>query len=349
MQCATIKKCLPHLLILGSLLLSALPANAAPKTDTVLFNNGDKLTGEFKSLKRGRLSLNTEATGTIGIEWDKVSNVISKQIIQVELTDGTRYFGELMPTEKSSSIVILTGSGPQLLEMTSIITMTPIEGGGIHALDVDLSVGYDFAKAGGVKHASLGIDMDYRSLVRIESLRFSTLVTDSDSQDSSQRTSLLLGHTRLWSKRWFTTGSLSFDQNDELGLDLRSSVGGSVGRYRIQSNSMLLSLTAGVQFSRENLTTNVDDIDSFEATFSLDWDWFLFEDPELDLSLRFELIPSLTEKGRVRSELSTTLSWEIIGDLDWALSYYGSWDNQPQSTEGATSDYGINTALVYEF
>ncbi len=349
MQCVTIKKCLPHLLILGSLLLSALPANAAPKTDTVIFKNGDKLTGEFKSLKRGRLNLNTDATGTIGIEWDKVSNVISKQIIQVELTDGTRYFGELTPTEKSSSIVVLTGSGPRSLEMVNIITMTPIEGGGINALEVDLSVGYDFAKAGGVMHGSLGIDMDYRSLIRIESLRFSTLITDSDTQEANKRTNLTLGHTRLWSSRWFTTGSLSFDQNDELGLDLRSSVGGSVGRYRIQSNSMLLSFTGGLQFSRENLTTNVDDIDSFEATFSVSWDWFLFEDPELDLSLEFEVIPSLTEKGRVRSELSTTLSWEIIGNLDWAFSYYGSWDNQPQSVDGATSDYGINTALVYEF
>ena len=349
MQCAVNKKYFPHLFLLGFLSLWALPAIAAPKTDTVVFKNGDKLTGELKSLKRGRLSLNTDATGTIGIEWDKVLNIVSKQIIQVELIDGTRYFGELMPTEDSSSIVVLTGSGPQTVAMKNTITMTPIEGGGLHALDVDLSVGYDFAKAGGVTHASFGIDMDYRSLVRIESLKFSTLITDSDTQDANRRTNLTLRHTRLWNSRWFTTGSLTFDQNDELGLDLRSSVGGSVGRYRIQSNSMLLSFIGGLQYSRENLTTNVDDIDSLEATFSVVWDWFLFEDPELDLSLNIEIIPSLTEKGRVRSELSTTLSWEVIGDLDWALSYYGSWDNQPQSVDGATSDYGINTALVYKF
>jgi len=349
MQCAINKKCLSYFFLLGFLSFWALPAIAAPKTDTVVFRNGDKLTGEFKSLKRGRLSLNTDATGTIGIEWDKVSSVVSKQIIQVELIDGTRYFGELLPSEDSSSIVVLTGSGPQSVAKINAITMSPIEGGGIHALDVDLSVGYDFAKAGGVTHASFGIDMDYRSLVRIESLKFSTLITDSDTQDTNRRTNLALAHTRLWNSRWFSTGSLTFDQNDELGLDLRSSVGVSVGRYRIQSNSMLLSFTGGLQFSREDLTTVQENTDSLEATFSLNWDWFLFEDPELDLSLDLEVIPSLTEKGRVRSEFSTTLSWEIIGDLDWALSYYGSWDNQPQSAEGATSDYGVNTSLVYKF
>ena len=297
MQCAAIKKSLPHLLLLVSLSLWALAANAAPKTDTVIFENGDNLTGELKSLKRGRLNLNTDATGTIGIEWDKIANIVSSQIIQVEIGDGTRYFGELTPSEESSTIVVLTGSGPRTLEMASIITMTPIEGGGIHALEIDLSIGYDFAKAGGVKHASVGVDMDYRGLVRIESLRFSTIVTDSDTQETNRRTNLTLGHTRLWNKRWFSTGTVSFDQNDELGLDLRSSIGGSVGRYSIQSNTMLLSWDGGLQFSREDLTTNVDDLDSFEATFTINWDWFLFEDPELDLSLRLQVIPSLTEKG----------------------------------------------------
>ena len=31
------------------------------------------------------------------------------------------------------------------------------------------------------------------------------------------------------------------------------------------------------------------------------------------------------------------------------ITVYGSFDNQPQSTTGATSDYGVNTTLTYEF
>ena len=53
------------MLIIGFLSLSA---QAAPKTDIIIFKNGDKLTGEIKSLKRGKLSFNTDATGTISIE-----------------------------------------------------------------------------------------------------------------------------------------------------------------------------------------------------------------------------------------------------------------------------------------
>ena len=349
MLCAAFNKSLRQFVLLATLSLWAYSANAAPKTDIVIFLNGDRLTGEVKSMRRGHLNLNTDATGTIAIEWEKISNVVSSQAVQVEVSDGTRYLGNLTPMEKSSTIVVLTPSGLQTLDVVDVISMNPIEGGGIHALDVDLSIGYDFAKAGGITHASIGMNMDFRSLVRIESLRFSTVVTDSDTQEISRRSNLAFGHTRLWNKRWFTTGSLSFDQNDELGLDLRTSLGGGIGRYTIQSNSMLLSLDVGLQYSREELTGASDRTDSLEATLMAKWDWFLFDDPDLDWSLRLQIIPSLTESGRVRGELDTTISWEIIGDLDWAFTYYGSWDNQPQSADGATSDYGINTALVYEF
>lgn len=349
MQCATIRNWFPHLVLVASLSLWALPASSASKTDTVIFKNGDKLTGEIKSLKRGQLNLNTEATGTIGIEWDKVSSVISDQKIQVETSSGTRYFGNLAAAEKDASIIVVTDGGRRSLDTVDVIVMTPIEGGGIHGLDVDLSVGYNFAKAGGVQQATLGVNMDYRSLIRIESLRFSTVITDSDTQDASKRMNLGFRHTRLWNRRWFTNSSLTFDQNDELGLNLRSSLGAGGGRYLTQSNTMLFSLEGGLQFSRENLIAEDDDTDSLESTFTANWDWFLFEDPELDWSTTLQVIPSLTERGRVRGELNTALRWEVIGDLNLVFSFYGSWDNQPQSEVGSTSDYGVNTTLAYDF
>ena len=343
------RSCLRHLLIIALSSLWALAASAAPKTDIVIFKNGDKLTGEFKSLKRGQLNLNTEATGTIGIEWDKVLSVVSNQRVQVETDRGIRYFGNLTSSDEGVRVVVMTDDGPQSLDAAQVVSMTPIEGRGIHALDIDLSVGYDFAKAGGIEHATLGVNMDFRGLIRIESLRFSTVITDSDTQENSRRTNLSLQHTRLLKNRWFISGSLTFDQNDELGLELRTSIGGGGGQFLVQSNTMLLSLEAGLQFSREDQQGDPEDIDSLEATFTTRWDWFVFDDPELDWSTRFQLIPSLTERGRVRGELDTTLSWEIIGDLNWAFSVYSSWDNQPQSPEGSTSDYGVNTTLVYEF
>jgi len=349
LRCAAAGSCLSRLLLLTLSSLWALPAIAAPKTDIVYFTNGDRLTGEIKSLNRGRLSLNTDATGTIAIEWDKIAGIASKQNIQVETSSGLRYFGHLTTSEKDSEIVVVTENGPLTLASERIIVMEPIEDRGIHALDVDLTIGYNFAKAGGVTAGNFGVTMDYRSLIRIESISFGTTVTDSDSQEASRRTNLEFRHTRLWNNRWYSNGNLTFHQNDELGLNMRTSLGASGGRFLIQSNRMLWSVEAGLQVSREDLIAEAEDVDSLEATFSTTWDWFVFHDPELDWSTSLEIIPSLTESGRVRSELDTSLKWELVDDLKWGISVYASYDNQPQSATGATSDYGIDTNLTYEF
>jgi hypothetical protein len=349
---AAARNCIPHLLLIALAYLWALPASAAPKTDTVYFKNGDKLTGEVKSLRRGRLNLNTDATGTIAIEWEKIAAVVSDQNIQIETVIGLRYFGQLATSEGRSELIVVTKDGPRTLDAVRVISMEPIDGEGINALDVDVSVGYNFAKAGGVAQGNATLNADYRSLIRIESLRFSTTTTETDNEgdinDTSKRVTLGLQHTRLWKDRWFTNGGVSFDRNDELGLNLRTSLSGGGGRFMTQSNTMLWSLDAGMQVSREDLDAGEGDVDSLEATFGTKFDWFIFHNPEFDWSTMLQIIPSLTESGRVRGEIDTKLQWELIGDLKWGVSLYASFDSQPSET-GSTSDYGVNTSLTYEF
>ena len=59
-------------------MLGAPPAVAAPKTDVVVLENGDRVTGEIKGLEHNRLRLSTDHMGTIYIEWDKIARLSSK-------------------------------------------------------------------------------------------------------------------------------------------------------------------------------------------------------------------------------------------------------------------------------
>jgi len=329
--------------------LLSFPVIAAPKTDIIIFHNGDRLTGELKSLQRGRLNLNTDATGTIAIEWDKIARVISNQNVQVETISGARYFGHLIQTEKTGRVVVETEDGAQILDSKRVIVMNPIEANWQSALDLDVTVGYNFAKAGGVKQGTIGIDASYRTRQRVYGVTASTTTNDSDTQEASERSNFGVDYKALWQNRWYVNGNLNLDQNDELGLNLRTSVGGGGGRFLVQSNSMLLGLEAGLQVSRENLVAEPEDVDSVEATFGVDWDWFLFDNPELDWSTQFDLYPNLSDWGRVRANFDTSLQWEVIDDLKWGVSFYSTFDNKPQSEEGSTSDYGVNTTLTYEF
>jgi hypothetical protein len=153
----------------------------------------------------------------------------------------------------------------------------------------------------------------------------------------------------LRANRWLTSGNLTFDQNDELNLNLRTSLGGGGGRILTQTDHSFFVLEGGLKVTRENLVGETEDVDSLESYGKFQWDWYRFDAPELDWSMDLEIIPSITEKGRVRAETSVKLKWEIFNDLNWQFEVYDSFDNRPQTEGAANNDYGIITSLAYDF
>lgn len=325
------------------------PATAADDTDVVTFMNGDRLTGEFKSLQRGRLRFKTEATDTISIEWDNVASLSSNQNIQVETAEGIRYLGHLSTSSDERQIVVETGPDSVRLEAERVILMTPIEEGGLDRFDADVSAGYNFAKADEVKSTNLSVDLNYRTEARIIGLDFDSQFTDSSTSEASQDVSLDLNYTRLLMERWLIGGIVSFERNDELGLDLRTSVGGGGGRILHQSNNSSLSLIGGLLLSREKVGADVPDENFVEAFATLKWDWFRFDTPELDLTTSLQVIPNLTDSGEVRGEFEIEFKWEIVEDLFWSLALTDSYDSKAELTGGENNDYSVITSVGWNF
>ncbi len=339
-----------YLLVPAALILAlTMASEARAKTDVVVFDNGDRLTGEVKSLERGKLRFKTAATDTISIEWDDVALLTSDQNIQVETENGNRFLGKLLPESGEFHIVVGVEAGPVTLPTDQVVFMTPIEETGIERLDGDLTAGYTFAKASEVQQFSLGLDMDFRTETRIFGLSADALRSDSEESESSQRQSLDLRYRRLRENRWYTGALVSLDRNDELDLDLRTSIGVGGGRYLRQTNSSTLTLGGGLQLSRENVSTGIADEDTVEALVSLNWDWFRYDTPELDLSTSLDIIPNLSDAGRVRGEFDVSLRWEVIEDLFWELSFYDSYDSDPVVEGAEKNDFGVGTALGWEF
>lgn len=331
------------------LLLMAMPGHVTSNTDVVIFNNGDRLTGEVKSLERGRLRFKTNATDTISIEWDNVAFLSSDQNIQIETEQGRRILGHLSRANEEYRIIVEAQSGPVELASSSVVLMSPIEERGISRLDGDITAGYNFTKANEVTQFQLGLDMDFRTETRIVSLSVDTITSDSKDIESSQRQSLDIQYRRLWPNRWLTGGFVNLDRNDELDLDLRTSIGAGGGRILHQTNQTNLALEAGLMVSRENVSGSISNEDTLETFGSLTWDWFRYDSPELDLSTSLQLIPNLTDTGRVRGELEINLKWEMIEDLFWELIFYDSYDSDPVVLGAEKNDYGVITSLGWEF
>ncbi len=334
--------------VLASLLVGA-SQFASAETDVVFFHNGDRLTGEVKSLERAILRFKTAATDTISIEWDDVAYLSSDQNIQVETEDGRRFLGHLSGTPKLNTVTVETESGPVDLEIQRVVLMTPIEEKGISRLDGDVTAGYNFTKASEIEQLLLGLEMNFRTETRIISIQADASLSNSQDSESSQRQSFNLQYRRLLPKRWLVGSLFTMERNDELGLDLRTSIGGGGGRILRRTYQSTVLLEGGLMVSRENVRGSTTDKDTLEAFGIVTWDWFRLDTPELDFSTSLQVIPNLTDTGRVRAEWDIDFKWEMIDDLFWQLNIYNSFDSDPVAEGAERNDYGISTSVGWDF
>jgi len=65
------------------------------------------VTGEIESFEFGSLKYNTDSMGIVSINWEDIVSITSNQQLQLELTDGRRYFGDIsfgLNAHKSSEV-----------------------------------------------------------------------------------------------------------------------------------------------------------------------------------------------------------------------------------------------------
>jgi hypothetical protein len=345
--------CVVALALLVSLLAAS--ALAAPKTDIVVLVNGDRITGEIKELAYGQLTLKTEDIGTIYIEWDKIASITTTQLLQVEMTDGRRMFGfapEPAPVAGKIRLMIGQFGGsptPVDLPIYDIVRMATVKNSDTwyKRLKGSFSLGYSYTQANSLNVLNLSADIGSRDQERKWQVVLDSTVTSQASESSSQRASLVSTLERFLPDRYYSEGSLEFTRNEELGLDLRSLIGATFGRYLMQHKNSEWRAGAGLAASTEQRVDGSKQ-DSIEAQFTTSVRVFYLDHPKTDVNTIVTVLPSLTESGRVRGEASIKARREIVTDLFFEVSVYDSYDNRP--SEGApNNDWGLTTSIGYTF
>ena len=330
-------------------------AQCAPKTDVVILLNGDHLTGEVEQLSHGQLALSTDDMGTLYIEWDKIASLTTGQELQVELADGQRVFGKAPdPASKPGAIRILTGywsgAGTAVeLPFHEIVRIATVEGGDswYKGLEGAFSLGYSYTQANDLNVLNVYGDIGARDREKKWKVVLDSQVTTQAEDPSSQRASLISTLEHFLQNRYYTESSLEFTRNQELGLDLRSLIGATFGRYLVQGRHKEWRAGAGLAASTER-DEDGKKRDSLEAQLNTNLTIFRYDHPKTDVSISLTLLPSLSESGRLRGETSIQARRELVTDLFIQISLYDSYDNQP--SEGSpTNDWGLTTSIGYSF
>lgn len=336
---------------LSSILLCALlfaPAHAA-KTDTVILVNGNAVTGELKTLEFGALRYSTDSMGTVTIDWEDIVGVTSKQNLQIELADGTRYFGELLPTDDQFHVRVKTASQEYVFTSQQVVRITPIETSEklYQRLEGSFSFGIQTEKSNNLTTQNLSADVSYRARRYLVGLRMNSSGTRQAELPASVRQGISTNYQRFRSNRWFTDWFTGWEKNDEQGIARRVSAGAALGRYVTQTNKTQLSITGGVQGSRSDFVGEEEGTTEAEGRFELRYQHRRLL-PETSLRFTTTIYPLLKDLSSYRAESDLSLRREVFEDLFLDVTFGYSYNSNPPMG-GETSDYVATTSLGYSF
>jgi Protein of unknown function, DUF481 len=320
----------------------------AEKTDIVYLKNGDRITGEVKSMDRGKLEFSTDHMGTVSIEWEDILQITSNTGHAVELNNGQRFYGALGKADDEEMLVVSTPLVAADVKVSDVFAMYPVEASFWERLDVTADLGINWDKGSNVGKYNLGLDAEYRRTGSITRASFSTEITTQSAESNNQRTLLSGMHNVFKPDKKFNSYFANMESNDQLGVDLRALVGAGYGVMPVRTPRSKFAMVLGLDINREIPTDGAKET-NLEGVGWLSYEYYKFSSPERTFRTDFTVFPSITDWGRWRADLKTDFTLEIVTDFFWKLELYANYDTAPISINGAKSDYGLSSSLGYKF
>lgn len=330
------------------LALVALPLAVSPlqgqKTDVVILENGDHITGEIKELTRGRLSYSTDDMGTISIEWGHILRISSSQYFEVELSSGEKYFGQIEAAVEPRRMVMTIAEFSDTLSMASVVRIVPIEATFWQRLSGYIDLRFNFQQANLVRDLTIAGQVKYRTRKTFNVLNFETYFQKQESGSETSRNSVGYEINRFVARKWTALVSVLLEQEEQLGLDRRVTLGGGGSLIVTQTNHGSLRTMAELQWTNEQFTGEEQVSNNMEVNLGAQGEYYLFDSPKTDITSSLSLLPNLTDWGRVRIEFDARLSYELLKDFTIALNLRERYDSRPPS-ETTTNKNNFSTTL----
>jgi hypothetical protein len=337
---------------------------AFSQADTLVLSNNDLIVGEIKSLDKNIVLIETDYSDVdFKITWNKIKRLYSQTNYLITLSDGTRYNGRIRSL--NDSIIEIDTRMPDLIikfskkiqklenpledkvEITKsrIVYFKALDEGFWSRLSLNFDLGLNITKSNDFRQFTFNTGIGYLADRWKSNLTFSKLQSVQNETDPINRTELAAQLNYFLPKDWYILYYLNMLSNTEQLIDLRTSNMVGLGKYIVHTNKTYLGFSAGVNFNNEKFTGEESATQSGEAFFGAQYN--IFNIGDLDLLTTAVAYPSLTEKGRFRTDFKFDIRYEFKFDLYFKIGSTFNYDNQP--TEGAsTNDYVFQTTIGWK-
>ncbi|RRQ21487.1 DUF481 domain-containing protein [Thiohalobacter thiocyanaticus] len=261
-----------------TLALALLLTSTGADADTLIMNNGDRLTGTVVTKRENILTLDTPYAGTLSIQWSEVRQLISEKPVQVILEDETRLTGTLLPTEDGKVRIRadeVMETAPIALSAVRYIN-PPVEVNGGVRIKGRVNVGVNIS-SGNTDTEQYHLDTEV--VARTLENRFTVGATFNRTTDSGTETeSNATGYGKydhFVSEKWYNYANALFTRDELKDLKLRTTLGLGSGYQFFESEPLNLSLEGGLTYVNEDFYDKEDE--SYPAgRWALNYDRLLF-------------------------------------------------------------------------
>ncbi len=320
----------------------------AQKTDVVILRNGDAVMGEVKEFQRGKMRFSTDAMGTVYVEWPKIITLTTDKTFEIELEDGTKFFGSMSAAPEPDRLKVIVRRDTFEIATQSVVRLQRIKSTFWRRLDGSIDLGFDYTQQNGKTDLALNGDVKYKVGLRNFKLTYGLTFSRQDDTDDISKLNLQFSYLKEFGYRWFYAGSVSAEENSQLSLDIRGTVGGGIGRYFVQSNKVNFALLGGISYAREKFTDTEPD-NSVPAYVGADFQYFSWGDLDTDLSSRLVVMPVLNQSGRWRISFVTSFKREVVKDFYFNVSLNEFYDSQPPAEDANKNDLSLTTSFGWSF
>lgn len=322
------------------------------KDDVVILDNGDRLTGEIKSVSGGILYFKSDrAVGTLQLDWKTVRYFQSKARFEFETREGLLYIGYPDPSDKISSPdgeihLRMEDNTTIQLKTSDIITVRELQRSFWARFNLSLDAGITYTQANNQTQTNVQASLLFTNPRYTFTGNFNSLFTTQTDAIDTSRQELVFTGNRYISKPWETIALVYFLSDNEQQIDLRTTLGGGIRRMFVKGNRTRFSAVAGLAYTKETYFDPVDNRSSLEVLTGMQYSSYQFRGSEINAYVL--IYPSITESGRIRVDSNAYWKWELVSDLYWKVSTFNNYDNQPpQNTP--SNNFGVTSSIGWSF
>jgi putative salt-induced outer membrane protein YdiY len=327
----------------------AAPAVAHDKTDVVTLKNGDRFTGEIKGVAQETLELDTDAAGTLKLEWTHVASVTSLFNYEVETTTGERYFGSFDASGKAGELLVAGDDGKHTVPLSEVFSISPLGRDFWKRLNGNVNLGFSYTQSNRAVQYSLSAATHYQNRKYLAFGQLNSIFNNQEGVDSTKQQFLGIRLTRSVKKVSGVYGVFQLQSNPDQGFNLRSVIGGGYDRFLVHRQNGYFIVNAGLVYDREQIVGSPQVDNSAELTAGLQFANFSLDKPNRTITIGFDTFTNVTDTPRFRAQLNLSLTWEIVNNFNLGITLLDSYDTRPPTVEAKTNDMSLSLSVGYSY